>query len=97
MALLAKKSIRTLGLLATTLFLICAIVSIVLAGIVYRFAGPDWKGGYPWYALPGLLIACIIYTFFVAILAYLVFKRPNITFTIIVYIFYNINSFQYCY
>jgi hypothetical protein len=84
MGLLSKKTIRTLAFLFITLFLCCAIVSIILAGIDYSFAGPDWKPVWPWYSLPGLQIACIIYTFAIVIFGYIAFARPNIGCTIAV-------------
>jgi len=81
--LLAKKSIRTLGLVFSALALITAIVAIVLAGISYQWVGPDWKAGYNWGPLPALQIATIIFSFAVIAFAFLVFFKPNITMTII--------------
>jgi len=63
------------------------VVSIILAGIQWDFAGPNWKSGNPWYALPGLQIACIIYAFILAILGYITFMKPNIGCTIAFSIF----------
>jgi hypothetical protein len=52
-------------------------VSIILAGISYKFAGPDWKH-FPWTGLPGSMIAAIIYTFVIVIFGYVAFLHPNI-------------------
>jgi hypothetical protein len=71
-----------LAILFITLFLCCAIVSIILAGIDYQLAGPNWKPIWPWYSLPGLQIACIIYTFVIVVFGYIAFTRPNIGCTI---------------
>jgi hypothetical protein len=66
----------------------CAIVAIILAGIDYRFAGPDWKPAtWPYYALPGLQIACIIFSFVIVFLGYITFTKPNIGLTIFYSIF----------
>ncbi len=62
---------------------ICSIIAIVLAGICYKFAGPDWKN-VPWASLPGTMIACIIYTFVIVIFGYVAFLHPNIGCTIAV-------------
>jgi hypothetical protein len=51
---------------------------------MYRYAGPDFRSGWPYYSFPGLSIACIIYSFVIAGLGFVVFKRPNITLTIAV-------------
>lgn len=54
-----------------------------MAGISYRYAGPDWKQ-VPWSALPGTMIATIIYSFVIVIFGYVAFLHPNIGFTIAV-------------
>lgn len=87
MGLLSKKTIRTLAIICISVFLACSIVSIILAGLEWDLAGPSWKSGYPWYALPGLQIACIIYAFVIAILGYFTFCKPNIGCTIAYSIF----------
>jgi len=75
--LLAKKTIRSTGIAFTTLFFVCAITAIVLAGITYKYAGPDWKE-FVWTPLPALMIAAIVYTFVIVIFGYVAFLHPNI-------------------
>ena len=62
-------------------------MAIILAGIDYRFAGPDWKGNFAFTAVPGLQIACIIYSFVIAVFGYIAFIKPNIGCTIALSIF----------
>jgi hypothetical protein len=61
----------------------CGIISIILAGITYQYSGPDWNQN-PWMHTPKLQVACIIYSFFLAFLGYIVFSKPNIALTITV-------------
>lgn len=87
MAMLTKKTIRTLGILFTTFFFLCAIVSIILAGIDYKYANPDWRTDTPYSPVAALQIATIIYTFVIAFFGYIVFIKPSIAMTIIFAIF----------
>lgn len=50
---------------------------IILSGISYQYAGPSFKENYPYVTLPGLQIACIIYTFWMVGWGYLSFIKPN--------------------
>jgi hypothetical protein len=51
-------------------------VCIILAGIVYRFANPNFVSS-PWHAGSGLMVASIIYAFFVAFVGFCTFLYPK--------------------
>lgn len=50
---------------------------IILSGISYQYAGPAFKQNYPYVTLPGLQIACIIYTFWMVGWGYISFIKPS--------------------
>jgi len=68
------------------LFSACSITAIILAGIQYQYASPDFKD-MAWNPLSALEIACIIYSFFIAAMGLATFLAPNLALTIIFSIF----------
>lgn len=50
---------------------------IILSGISYQFAGPGFKQNHPYISLPGLQIACIVYTFWMVGWGYISFIKPS--------------------
>jgi len=73
-----KRSIaKAIGLTFLTLFLVCGIVAIILAGLDFQFANPGWRNNLPWEALSALQIASIAYAIFVALVGFFVFCFPK--------------------
>ena len=61
---MSKEQIRNWGIALTSFVLMLCVIAIILAGIDYQLAGPNFKSCFPYNTLPGLQIACIIYSFF---------------------------------
>lgn len=54
-----------------------SVIAIILAGINFQYAGPNWRNGFAYYSLPGLEIACILYSFFIGGWGYIAFFKPS--------------------
>lgn len=79
---MTKEQIRNWGIGLTSFVLMMCVIAIILAGIDYQLAGPNFKNGFPYVTLPGLQIACIIYTFFMVGWGYIAYMKPNYACTI---------------
>jgi hypothetical protein len=75
--LLSKQQTKLIGITLTSITLALCVISIILAGIDYQLAGPNFKPDFPYFSLPGLQIACIIYSFFIVGWGYIAFAKPN--------------------
>jgi hypothetical protein len=60
-----------------------AIIVLVLAGIQYRFVGPDFVDN-PYKALPATQIATVVFSFFMLLLSFMAFAKPNMKFSLTV-------------
>ena len=74
---MSKEQIRNWGIALTSFVLMLCVIAIILAGIDYQLAGPNCKSGFPYDTLPGLQIACIIYSFFMVGWGYIAYMRPS--------------------
>ena len=74
---MSKEQIRNWGIALTSFVLMLCVIAIILAGIDYQLAGPNFKSGFPYDTLPGLQIACIIYSFFMVGWGYIAYMRPS--------------------
>jgi hypothetical protein len=62
------------------------VIDLILAGIYYKYAGPHFRP-HPYHAVPQLSIATVVVTLAVLAMTYAAFAKPNINFTITVFIY----------
>lgn len=61
----------------TTVTLCLSVIAIILAGIDYQLAGPNFKTDSSYSTLPPLQLACIIYSFAMCAWGYVLFSNPK--------------------
>ena len=71
-----RESIKLAGYITVSSFFIFAIIAVILAGIDYNMAQPDWISN-KFSATSPVQIACVVFSIVLAAVGYPVFAYPN--------------------